>query len=104
MTSFDGWTVLRRGTRMGRPPLPIGTFGKIWTAEDRPSVYRAGCRYRDFDGRTYQVTRTGNTEDKAIRRLKEAIRDWVAPVSSGNLSGDTKFTDAVRQWLRELEA
>jgi integrase len=88
---------------MARPPLPIGTYGKIRTREDAPGRFRARCLYRDFDGKTYEVSRWDETAAKAVTRLKEAIRDWVAPTVSEDVSGDSKFSAVARLWLAEIE-
>ncbi|MGW4398439.1 tyrosine-type recombinase/integrase [Amycolatopsis nivea] len=88
---------------MGRPPLPIGTYGKIRVTEETPGSFRARCLYRDFDGKTYEVARFGSTATKAENRLKEAIRDWVAPAADEDVTSATTLTDAGRLWLRELE-
>jgi integrase len=89
---------------MGRPPLPIGTYGKIRVTEEKPGSFRARCLYRDFDGRTYEVARFGPTAQKAVRRLKEAIRDWTAPVGAEGVTAAAKFADVGRLWLRDMEA
>lgn len=89
---------------MGRPPLPIGTYGKIRVTEEKPGSFRARCLYRDFDGNTYEVARFGSSEAAAVRRLKEALRDWVAPVVAEGVTASSKLVDVGRLWLAELEA
>jgi hypothetical protein len=37
---------------MGRPPRPVGTFGKIGFVEQPSGDVQARTRFRDFDGRT----------------------------------------------------
>ncbi|MEV7042520.1 site-specific integrase [Amycolatopsis sp. NPDC051061] len=89
---------------MGRPALPIGTHGKIRTTEESQGRFRARCLYRDFDGKTYEVARFGSTATKAEIRLKEAIRDWVAPVDAKQeVTSETRLTEVGRKWLLELE-
>jgi integrase len=89
---------------MGRPPLPIGTAGKVRVRQERPGSFRARCLYRDFDGKVYEVARVGASASIAERRLKEALRDWVSPGDVHGLTGDSKLTDVGRLWLVELEA
>src|SRR3712207_7285944 len=60
---------------MGRPPLPVGTFGQIHFL--RLDKHRVAARtyFRDLDGRRRLVTRYGQTRAQAERRLREALRD-----------------------------
>ncbi len=88
---------------MGRPPLSIGTYGKIRVTEEGPGSFRARCLYRDYDGKTYEVARFGATGTKAETRLKEALRDWVAPAVSEGVTTAAKLADVARLWMRELE-
>ncbi|UJW33863.1 site-specific integrase [Saccharothrix sp. AJ9571] len=71
--------------------------------EEKPGSFRARCLYRDFDGKTYEVARFGASVAKAENRLKEAIRDWVAPAAAEGVTSAARLTDVGRQWLRELE-
>jgi hypothetical protein len=43
---------------MGRPPLPVGTFGKIGFLLLPRGEIQARARFRDFDGRTRLVSKT----------------------------------------------
>ncbi|ASO18936.1 integrase [Actinoalloteichus hoggarensis] len=89
---------------MPRPPLPLGTHGKIKTYHVGPKRYRARCRYRDVNGRTYEVERYDSTRAKAETRLKEAVRDWVPPLASAEITGNTRLAVVGAAWLAELEA
>ena len=53
---------------MGRPPLPVGTFGKIGFIEQPDGVMQARARFRDYDGRTRLVAKTGRSRAAAERR------------------------------------
>ncbi len=88
---------------MPRPPMPIGTYGSISVTEPSPGTFRARCRYRDFDGKVYPVERYGPSREQAVNRLKEAIRDWVAPAGAGEITSMTKLVDVGRAYLQELE-
>jgi hypothetical protein len=44
---------------MGRPPLPVGTFGKIGFVEQSSGEIQARARFRDYDGRARLVAKTG---------------------------------------------
>ncbi len=87
---------------MGRPPLPIGTYGKIRTYQT-VTGWRARTKYRDADGVTRPVERTGRSEAAAVRALKSALRDRTAP-SAGTLTGDTRFRDVAEQWFATVRA
>lgn len=86
---------------MGRPPLPIGTYGKIRTYEV-PGGWRARTKYRDADGLTRPVERTGKSEGAAVRNLKTALRDRIAP-SGGAISGDARFRDVAKMWHERIQ-
>jgi hypothetical protein len=84
---------------MARPPLPVGTHGKITVH----TAGRARCRYRHYDGRVYPVERYAATRTKAELRLREAIRDWTAPATGTAIGPQTRFSDVGRTWMAELE-
>jgi hypothetical protein len=88
---------------MGRPSLVLGTCGKITVYRVASDKYRARCRFRDFDGKIYPVERYAATSAKAERRLKEAIRDWVAPVKDVGMTANTRFREVAARWLREFQ-
>jgi integrase len=81
---------------VGRPQLPIGTYGKIRTHETAAG-WRARGKYRDADGVTRQVSRNGKTEAAAIRNLKAALRERIAPTGSA-INGDSRFREAAELW------
>jgi integrase len=83
---------------MARPPLPIGTFGRIKTKEVRPHAYRARTRFRDFDGETREVTATGRSRPAAERVLKAKLAEHRAP--AGDLIGpDMRISQVADIWL-----
>src|SRR2546423_873747 len=62
------------GVRVARPPLPVGTYGKIRFQRTAAGVgWRARTQVRDWDGRTRPVERTGRTRATAETRLKLAL-------------------------------
>jgi hypothetical protein len=87
---------------MGRPPLPVGTFGKVhYRRVDRHRV-GAGASFRDFDGRRRVVTRYGRTRAEAERQLREALRDR----STGRtppVPVDTRLQRIAALWLTEVD-
>ncbi|GAA2675672.1 MULTISPECIES: tyrosine recombinase XerC [Actinosynnema] len=88
---------------MARPPLPVGTFGKIRAYRDK-SGWRAVTNYRDHDGVTRPVERRGSTKTAAERALKEALRDRTSPLTGGDgITPETRFKDAAVLWLEEFQ-
>ncbi|GAA1858658.1 site-specific integrase [Pseudonocardia ailaonensis] len=88
---------------MGRPPLPIGTFGKILTRKVAAGRYRSWAKYRDYDGVTRRVQRFGPSGSAAERRLREALRDRSRVVLDGEITGDTRLRVAAEIWLQDLD-
>jgi integrase len=87
---------------MGRPPLPVGSFGRIDMYEDRSGRVRARASFRGYDGVRRPVTRWGDTRGEADERLRLALRDRVW-VGDGEIGPGTRVADAARLWLSELE-
>ena len=52
---------------VGRPPLPVGTFGSVTFVAQSSGVVQARVRFRDYDGRVRLVSRTGRTKAAAER-------------------------------------
>ncbi|GGM53023.1 phage integrase [Longimycelium tulufanense] len=93
---------------MGRPPLDIGTHGKINTrcetpAGVTPEKWRAYTNYRDNDGKTRQVERWGPTENKALNALNRALRDR-AGRSGTRLARNSRFADAAKIYIEQIRA
>ncbi|SER38993.1 site-specific integrase [Lentzea albida] len=81
---------------MARPPLDIGTYGKIRCSQTE-SGWVAVANYRDFDGKTRPVLRRGKTKPEAERRLKKALAERKGP-SGDSLTPDSRFKDALEAW------
>jgi len=82
---------------MGRPPLSIGTAGKIRTTGSGTS-WRARCGFRDYDGVVRPIERGGTTRNAAERALKEAVRDRVRVDATGEIDPDTKLSTVAEAW------
>lgn len=91
------------GADVGRPPLPVGTAGKISFLKIAKNRVRARTQFRDYDGVTRPVTRYGPSRAVAERRLKEALRDRRGPTGDGAISGETRFRDVAQIWLDEIK-
>lgn len=87
---------------MGRPPLPVGTAGKIRFQKLGPRRVRARVKYRDHDGEVREINRAGPTQAAAERALKEAIRDRGGPPTDGEITAETRLRDAAKLWQAEI--
>lgn len=86
---------------MARPPLVLGTWGRITRAE-RDGAWVAYARFRDYDGVTRQVERGGKTGAAAERALLAALRDR-ARLPSEDLTPETRLTRVLDDWVSALE-
>lgn len=84
---------------MGRPPLPVGTWGSI-TVDGSPGRYRARTRFRDFDGVTRQVERTGATKGAARAALTAYLSERTAP-SGDAITGESRLSEVAEVWFAE---
>ncbi|MEV6350985.1 tyrosine-type recombinase/integrase [Actinoplanes sp. NPDC051851] len=82
---------------MGRPPLAIGTAGKIRTTGSG-KTWRARCGFRDYDGVIRTIERTGNSKTAAETALKEAVRDRVRVDPTAEINADTKLSTVAEAW------
>lgn len=101
---------------MARPPLPLGSWGKVrayglvndqWIAKEsipdgaRPTSWRAVTHYRGHNGHARQVERRASSETKARRALREAL----AQLSGQTVTLDTgsRFADAAKLYLEQIQ-
>lgn len=87
---------------MGRPPLDVGTYGKITTKLQPDGQWMAITNYRDVDGITRPVKRFAETDAKAIRRLKKALVDRNHR-AGGELTRESTFAEVSVLWLRHVD-
>ncbi|PWV74062.1 hypothetical protein SAMN05421630_110237 [Prauserella marina] len=88
---------------MGRPPLPLGTWGKIRIRKLPSGVHRAIAKYRDYDGVTRRVERVGATNSKAQNNLLEALRDRVRVVRESEITANSKVEVGAAVYFAELK-
>jgi integrase len=88
---------------MARPPLPIGTWGKIRTEKLGPNRHRARARFRDYDGTTRDVEATDTTGPAAIRALKVKLRDRTTPTDD-EINRETRISKLAELWIEEITA
>jgi integrase len=87
---------------MARPPLAVGTFGKIGFLKVGPGRVRARARFRDYDGVVRPVSRYGLTRPKAEAALREALRDRGTPVQDEVHRGG-RVAQLAAAWLADVE-
>src|ERR671938_34625 len=61
---------------MARPPLPIGTWGKIRTEKLGPNRFCARTRFRDYDGKTRDDETTRETHVSTLANL------WIEEITA----------------------
>lgn len=88
---------------MGRPPLPLGTWGKVRTYRIGPKTWRAIANYKDYDGVTRQVERVGESARKAEYNLLQALRDRARRSNDGEIKPESRVAAAAKLWLAEVE-
>src|SRR5688572_19778173 len=88
---------------MARPPLPIGTWGKIRIEKLGPNRFRARARFRDYDGKTRDIEATGTTGPAAVAALKIKLRDRVTP-NDDEISRETRVSMLAERWIDEISA
>lgn len=93
---------------MARPPLPIGTWGKIRTYpthhnnKGKPDRFRAVAKYRGHDGRTRQVEGHGRSRTAAENNLRAKLKEAAATSRKGELTSMHRFAVAAAMWLERL--
>lgn len=87
---------------MPRPPLPLETYGKIkrTTHNGKPA---ARAYFRDSDGVTRRMLRTGRTEAAAERALIEALRDRLTPAGD-IITADSTLAALAASWKADMLA
>ncbi|MBP2369731.1 site-specific integrase [Pseudonocardia parietis] len=88
---------------MARPPLPIGTHGRIRVYKLGPKRYQARTQFRDHDGVIRHVERVGWSQAGAQQVLLAALRDRGKASRSGEITGDMSVRELGELWLAEIE-
>jgi integrase len=87
---------------MARPPLPLGSYGKIKTWQEG-KTWLARVKFRDFDGIVRPVKRSGRTKAAAERALRAALAERQAPVKQSEVTPETRMTKVAELWFAEVE-
>lgn len=85
----------------GRPPLEVGTYGKI-TVKEANGKWRARTMFRDLDGVTREVERWAETSRRADSALKKALSRRTGPPGNA-VTGESKFTDVAERWMENVQ-
>src|SRR3954447_6988572 len=89
---------------MARPPLAMGTHGSISvTRRAGSSAYVARCRFRDFDGVTRSLERSGRSKAPTMAALQDEVRVRVG-TPAAPLRPRHTFERAPEVWLATLDA
>ena len=94
---------------MPRPPLPIGSWGRISTSirqtdeNGKPVSVRAKANFRDHDGQVRDVTAYGKTATAAERALLKRLQDRAKTGQSGELTAMHKITHLLELWEAKFE-
>jgi hypothetical protein len=87
---------------MPRPPLPLGTYGKIKTWHDG-KTWIARAKFRDHDGTVRLVKRSGSTKAAAERALRASLVERQTPVKRAQITAETRVEKVAELWLTEVE-
>jgi integrase len=84
---------------MGRPPQPVGTYGRIHFVDQPSGEVQARTRFRDYDGRVRMVTKVGRSRASAVRALKADLSNRQAVGGGGAVAAATRMTVLADTWL-----
>ena len=84
---------------MGRPPLPLGTSGKVLFATLPNGRVRARVKFRDYDGRVRLVSKVGPSRAAAERALKAELTSRQAPGGVGAITSATRIVTLADAWM-----
>lgn len=87
----------------GRPPLAIGTYGKVRRIEQDNGTWLAEARFRDRDGETRRVKASGATGAKAEAALREKLKTRKSQGFTESLTPESTVADLMKRWLVEVD-
>lgn len=86
---------------MGRPSLEVGTHGAIRFLPTKAG-WIARTLFRDFDGRTKQVERSGKTKGEAERNLKRSLKERAGAIGDG-ITSETRIKEVAALWFADVK-
>ncbi|TFC96728.1 MULTISPECIES: site-specific integrase [Cryobacterium] len=88
---------------VGRPRLPISTFGATKTTKVGPDRYRATTVFRDWDGQSRQVGATRSSRNAAQSALKVELGGRMRAGGVGDsLNAGSPFPMLADAWLEDM--
>lgn len=84
---------------MGRPPLPLGTSGKVLFATMPNGMVKARVKFRDHDGQVRLVSKTAASRAAAERALKVELTVRRSPGGTGALTAASRMATLADAWL-----
>jgi integrase len=84
---------------VGRPPLPLGTYGKVLFIAQPSGQVKARAKFRDFDGRVRLVSKVGPSRAAAERALKAEFTNRQAPGGVGAITAATRMVTLAEAWI-----
>ena len=84
---------------MGRPPLPLGTYGTVLFIAQPSGQVKARAKFRDFDGRVRLVSKVGPSRAAAQRALKAELTNRQAPGGVGAITSSTRMVTLAEAWI-----
>jgi hypothetical protein len=84
---------------VGRPPLSLGTSGKVLFATLPNGRVKARVKFRDYDGQVRLVSKTAASRAAAERALKAEPTVRRAPGGTGALTAGTRVSTPADTWL-----
>lgn len=89
---------------MGRPRLPIGTWGRISVCQLPTGEYEARTRFRMMDGSIKHVRRVGRSRTAATNNLKAALSRLAGEAAAGKaITVNTPVPRLIDAWLEDME-
>lgn len=88
---------------MARPPLVLETWGKVKRSKTAAGTHIASAKFRDSDGQTRRMARTGTSPNNAEQNLLKALKDRLAPTDEG-LTSTTRISELAEAWWEEWVA
>ncbi len=83
---------------MGRPPLPLGTSGKVLFATMPNGMVKARVKFRDHDGQIRLVSKTAASRAAAERALKVELTVRRSPGGTGALTAGSRMATLADAW------
>lgn len=88
---------------MARPPLVLETWGKIKRSKTTAGTDIASAKFRDSDGKTRRMARTGTSPNNAEQNLLKALKKRLVPTDE-DLTATTRISVLAEEWWKEWVA